>query len=166
MRAIKVLIVDDEPDFTDILTDRLRSWGFVASSAANGAEAMEALAVSRPDVVILSLRAGHGHELETLSMIKNQDPAIEVLLLTGKGTALAGMQGIERGAFDCLPQPIELGVLIEKIRLAHARHRPELGSNGVGMALLLPVLSAGSGSEWLSSLLVCLQAFSESIILL
>jgi DNA-binding NtrC family response regulator len=120
MHEIKVLVIDDEPEFTDILTDRLRSWGFAASSASSNEEVMEAMVGSRPDVVVLSLRAGHGHRLNTLRLIKNQDPAIEVLLLTGKGMALAGMQGIEQGAFDCLPQPVELGVLIEKIRQAAA----------------------------------------------
>lgn len=121
MQEIKVLIISEEPEFTDILNDRLRSWGFIANSAGSGDEAVLMIIQSRPDVVVLSLRSGHGHDLATLSMIKNLDATIEVILLTCKGTAIAGMKGIEQGAFDCMNQPIELGALIEKIRRAHAQ---------------------------------------------
>jgi DNA-binding response OmpR family regulator len=118
MRAIKVLIIDEESEFTSILTDRLRSWGFEASAANSEEDALEALTISRPDVVVLCLKAQDNKGFDILCKIKALDPAIEVILLTGKGTAITGMKGIERGAFDVLPQPIELGVLIDKIRLA------------------------------------------------
>jgi DNA-binding response OmpR family regulator len=164
MQAIKVLIIAEEPEFSDILTDRLRSWGFAAVAAGNRAEAMEALVLSPPDVVVLSLRAGHGHDLETLRLIRNFDPAIEVILLTCKGTAITGMKGMERGAFDCLPQPIELGVLIERIRLAHARHN--LPDNSSAMPLLLPLLSVDDWTELGTALLSFLQTLPEGLLLL
>jgi DNA-binding response OmpR family regulator len=112
------LIIDEESEFTSILTDRLRSWGFEASAANSEEDALEALTISRPDVVVLCLKAQDNKGFDILCKIKALDPAIEVILLTGKGTAITGMKGIERGAFDVLPQPIELGVLIDKIRLA------------------------------------------------
>jgi len=129
MTYIKVLIIAQEPDFTDILTDRLRSWGFAVASAASGDEAVTVITQFRPHVAVLSLRAGHGHNLETLSLIKSTDNDIEIILLTSKGTSLAGMQGIERGAFDCMRQPIELGVLIEKIRQAYAQRAAHASIN-------------------------------------
>lgn len=151
MQEIKVLIISEEPEFTDILTDRLRSWGFAANSAGGGDEAMSMIAQSRPDVVVLSLRSGHGHDLDTLSMIKNLDATIEVLLLTCKGTALAGMKGIEQGAFDCMHQPIELGVLIEKIRRAHAQ-KSAPGIRGFGLPLFPSILACEQVPELLYSL--------------
>jgi DNA-binding NtrC family response regulator len=151
MQEIKVLIISEEREFTDILTDRLRSWGFIANSAGSGDEAMAMITQSRPDVVVLSLRSGHGHDLETLSMIKNMDAAIEVILLTCKGTAIAGMKGIEQGAVDCMHQPIELGVLIEKIRRAHAQ-RSAPGMRGFGLPLFPSILSCEQVPELLSSL--------------
>lgn len=139
MELIKVLIVDDEADFSEIIADRLCSWGFVATAAADGGEALEAIAVNRPDVVVLNLRAARSERLEILRMIKDLDPAIPVLLLIGKGMAVAGMQGMRLGAFDCLSQPVELGLLIEKIRQAHGSHGAETDCfPGVGLALLLP----------------------------
>ena len=117
------------PDFTDILTDRLRSGGFTVTSAASGDEAIAIITQFRPHVAALSLRSGHGHNLEPLSLIKGMDNDIEIILLTSKGTSLAGMQGIERGAFDCTRQPIELGVLIEKIRQAYAQRAARTSPN-------------------------------------
>ena len=151
MQEIKVLIISEEPEFTDILTDRLRSWGFTANSAGSGDEAMSMINQSRPDVVVLSLRSGHGHDLDTLNVIKNLDATIEVILLTCKGTAIAGMKGIEQGAFDCMHQPIELGVLIEKIRRAHAQ-RSAPGIKGFGVPLLPSMLACEQVPELLYSL--------------
>ena len=117
-QPITVLIIDREPEFASILTERLHSWGFAASAAHGKEEALDALADFDPKVVVLGLQDKDSGGLELLSMIKAYNPAIEVLLLIGKGMAIAGMQGIERGAFDYIPQPIELGVLIGKIRKA------------------------------------------------
>ena len=117
-QPIKVLIIDREPEFASILTERPHSWGFPASAAHGKEEALDALADFDPKVVVLGLQDKDSGGLELLSMIKAFNPAIEVLLLIGKGMAIAGMQGIERGAFDYIPQPIELGVLIGKIRKA------------------------------------------------
>ena len=117
-QPIKVLIIDREPEFASILTERLHSWGFAASAAHGKEEALDALPDFDPKVVVLGLQGKDSGGLELLSMIKAFNPAIEVLLLIGKGMAIAGMQGIERGAFDYIPQPIELGVLIGKIRKA------------------------------------------------
>lgn len=120
MRSVRVLIIDEEPEFTSILTDRLNSWGFAAVGINNREEVLESLTAVRPEVAILGVKAGERRGLELLSMIKSADPSIEVILLTGKGGTIAGMGGMERGAFDVLVHPIELGVLIERIREAAA----------------------------------------------
>ena len=51
-----------------------------------------------------------------MHMLKANDPVVQVILLFCKGAALAGMRGMERGAADCIPLPLELRVLIESIR--------------------------------------------------
>ena len=56
MYHIRVLIIAEDEDFSDILTDRLCSRGFDATAAGNRQEAMEAILQARPDVVVLSLR--------------------------------------------------------------------------------------------------------------
>ncbi|NLX17784.1 MAG: response regulator [Desulfobulbus sp.] len=121
MQPIRVLTITKNEDFSDILTDRLRSWGFDATAADNSHEALETLLVRPPDVVVLNLRADHDDDLETLRLLKSRNPDIAIILLTCKGAMASGIRGLELGAFDSLPQPVELGELIEKIHLAHQR---------------------------------------------
>ncbi len=118
MQATKVLIVETETEFTSILTDRLRSWGFAATAANSNEEALESLTVFGPEVVVLGLKGKDQKGLDLLSMIKALRPDCTVILLIGKGAAMAGMLGMERGAADCISLPIELGVLIDRIRQA------------------------------------------------
>jgi len=138
MQPIKVLIVDDEADFTEIVTDRLCSWGFAATAVSDGVEALEAILGKKPDVVVLSLRDPQGGGLETLRLIRDHAPGQAVLLLLGKGMAMIGMEGIRMGALDCLPQPLELGLLIKKIRQAHSPGHEADSIPGMELALLLP----------------------------
>ncbi len=116
MQAVHVLIIDDEMEFTSILTDRLQSWGITASAAHGQEETLISLSQSIPDVAVLMLKGKGGYGLDLLGMIKECDPTLPVILLIDKGAALAGMLGMERGAADCLALPLDLGVLIEKIR--------------------------------------------------
>ena len=69
-QPIKVLIIDREPEFASILTERLHSWGFAASAAHGKEEALDALADFAPKVVVLGLQDKDSGGLELLSMIK------------------------------------------------------------------------------------------------
>ena len=116
MQSIRVLIIDEEPEFTGILADRLRSWGFTALEAHGQDEALASQAAFHPQVAVLSARAKGGGALQLMSLLQAADPLVQVVLLLGKGAALAGMRGMELGAADCIPLPLELGVLIDSIR--------------------------------------------------
>ncbi|MDY0390025.1 response regulator transcription factor [Desulfobulbus oligotrophicus] len=122
MQPVRVLTIAEDEEFSDILTDRLRSWGFDATAADNRREALETVLVRPPDVVVLNLRAEHDDDLETLRLLRSRNRNIEVILLICKGATTTGIRGLELGAFDSLPQPVELGELIEKIHLACNRH--------------------------------------------
>lgn len=123
MQPIRVLIIDRESEFADILTDHLNSWGFAAASVNNAEEAIEIMGRMTFGVVVLGIEAQEQSGLQTLDWIRANHPATKVILLAGKGTALSALSGIQHGAFDVLSFPIELGVLCEAIRRAH-RHNP------------------------------------------
>ena len=127
MQPIRVLIIDQESEFADILTDHLNSWGFAANSVNNAQEAMEILGRMAFAVVVLGIEAQEQSGLQTLDWIRDNHPTTKVILLAGKGTALSALSGIQHGAFDVLSFPIELGVLCDAIRRAH-RHSPAPGS--------------------------------------
>jgi DNA-binding NtrC family response regulator len=61
--------------------------------------------------------------LEVLSRIKELDPAIEVILLTGQGSFDAGITSMKLGAFDYLIKPVDLASLMEKINEANTKRK-------------------------------------------
>ncbi len=124
MPELRVLIVDDEADFAGTLAERLRLRGFdaVATGAAD-----EALARMRggfeAEVVLLDLKMPGVDGLATLSLLKQEDPAVEVILLTGHGSTTAAIEGMQRGLFDYLVKPVDISELVDTIREAAAKRR-------------------------------------------
>ncbi len=124
MKPIHVLIITQESEFADVLTDHLNSWGFAATSADREEEAMEILGHTSYGVVVLGIDGTDQKWLQTLDRIREQQPTCKVILLAGKGAAMTALAGIRHGAFDVITHPIELGVLCEAIRRAYRHTRP------------------------------------------
>ena len=117
----KVLIVDDEPDFCDVLRDFLGSKGYEVAIALSGEEALLAYMQERPDVVLLDIKMPGMDGLETLRELKTIDPAASVIMVTAVRDSELGLQAIKEGAFEYITKPInpeylEL-VILTKIRL-------------------------------------------------
>lgn len=121
MTKIKLLIVDDEIEFATTLAERMELRNIATQTANNGKEALEMVHSSPPDVVILDLKMPDMSGLEVLQGIKSLHPSIEVIMLTGHGSTVSGIEGMEKGAFDYIMKPVELTELLEKIHLAHAK---------------------------------------------
>jgi DNA-binding NtrC family response regulator len=123
MREVKVMIVDDEVDFARTLAERLRLRGIHGETVSGAEEALARLQGGfRPDVVLLDLKMPGIDGLATLSLIKQADATIEAILLTGHGSTSAAIEGMRRGLFDYLMKPVDIGELVQKIRMAAAKH--------------------------------------------
>lgn len=121
MEKIKVLIVDDEVEFASTLAERMELRGFVAMVTNCGEEALSSVQSNPPDVVLLDLKMPDIGGLEVLDGIKDTDPTIEVIMLTGHGCTVSGIEGMEHGAFDYLVKPVEISMLLQKIQLAYEK---------------------------------------------
>lgn len=119
--SIRVLLVDDERDFVEVLSERLANRGFHVNIAFSGDEALEALQEADPDVVILDVLMPGRNGIETLQEIKRLKPLAEVIMLTGHGTVETAIEGMRLGAYDYLMKPSDTPVLIAKITKAHQR---------------------------------------------
>jgi len=119
-RKTKVLVVDNEVEFASTLAERLRLRKIEAESVFSGEEALPAIGRFQPDVIILDLDMPDISGLEVLSRVKDLDPTIEVILLTGYGSFDAGITSMELGAFDYIVKPVDLTHLMEKITEACA----------------------------------------------
>ncbi len=118
MKKIKLLIIDDEVEFAATLCQRLKLRGIDASDVHSGGEGLAVLTEESPEIVILDLKMPDMSGLDVLAEIKTYDPSIEVIMLTGHGSAGSGIEAMEKGALDYIMKPIDLKELLEKIELA------------------------------------------------
>ena len=118
MAGGKVLLVDDEQEFTEVLSQRLETRGLEVESAANGAEALRKVDEQNYDVIILDLMMPEMDGLETLKRLRHDRPDLQVVLLTGQGDLKQGIEAMKLGAADFLEKPAEIEALMEKIREA------------------------------------------------
>ena len=117
-RALRILLVDDEEDFLEPTSKRLRRRGFEVKTARRCQEAMSEVAAGWPEVVVLDVMLPDTDGLEGLRRIRRASPLLPVVILSAHASMQAGVQGIELGASDYCLKPIELDELVEKIQIA------------------------------------------------
>ena len=117
----RLLIVDDEKQFVEALSERLSLRDYDVTTSLTGEDAVEKIKNYNFDVVILDVRLPGIEGTEVLREIKNLKPLIEVIMLTGHGTVEMAIEGMKLGAFDFLMKPCETEDLTAKIAKAHDR---------------------------------------------
>ena len=95
-----VLVVDDDAAFRAVLASELERMEFDVRAAESGEEAVERVAASDPDVVLLDLRLPGMGGLDALKAIRERSPRTEVIMLTGHGTSDTALDAVRAGAFD------------------------------------------------------------------
>jgi DNA-binding NtrC family response regulator len=113
--SIRLLLVDDEQAFINVLGKRLARRGVEATLAASGAEAIQRLRSNDFDVAVVDLKMEGMDGIELLGVFKKMLPQMPVIILTGHGSERAAREGVRQGAFDYLLKPCELDRLLEKI---------------------------------------------------
>ena len=113
--AAKVLLVDDEEEFIELMSQRLETRGLKVVTVSNGEAAVAKVADQSFDVAIVDLAMPGIDGIETLKQIKAERPDMEVIMLTGQATVKTGIEAMKYGANDFLEKPVDLNVLMEKI---------------------------------------------------
>ena len=117
-QKIKILLIDDEEEFISTLAERLELRGYQCRTAGDGESGIQMIENERFDIAILDLMMPGLNGLDTLKQIKTTNKTLPVILLTGHGSTKDGMEGMRIGAFDFLIKPLDIYVLIEKIKSA------------------------------------------------
>ncbi|MEN8189332.1 MAG: response regulator [Thermodesulfobacteriota bacterium] len=114
----RILLVDDEEDFVETLATRLRNRDMVVDTALSGKKAMALIEKKSFDAVVLDLQMPDMDGLQVLAAIKETNPIIQVILLTGRATVEKGIQAMKLGALDLLEKPADIDDLTDRIKEA------------------------------------------------
>ena len=110
-----VLLVDDEEQFLDALSQRLETRGLKVDTVTSGEEALKQVEDQNFDAIIVDLAMPGIDGIETLKRIKEKRPDLEIIILTGHATVKSGIDAMKLGAEDFLEKPVDLNELLAKI---------------------------------------------------
>ena len=104
---IRVLVVDDERDIREGSERILSRVGFELNTAGRGDEALEIIGTFRPGIVLLDLKMPGMDGMEVLQRLREIDPSILVIIITGYATVETAIQAMKQGAYDFIPKPFQ-----------------------------------------------------------
>ncbi len=114
----RVLVVEDDPDIAQLVVHYLEKAGFTADLAANGRDALVAIAARPPDVLVLDLMLPHVDGLEICRVVRGNTAtaAIPIIMLTARAEESDRIVGLEIGADDYLAKPFSPNELVARVR--------------------------------------------------
>ncbi|MBT8378210.1 MAG: response regulator [Ignavibacteria bacterium] len=119
MEKIKILLVDDEKEFVETLSERIKMREHDSVVALDGEQALKKLEDEIPDVVVLDLKMPGIDGMEVLKRIRKAYPKVQVIMLTGHGSEKDEEEARKLGAFEYLEKPVEIDKLMMKIKKAY-----------------------------------------------
>jgi CheY-like chemotaxis protein len=120
-RPSRVLLVDDEREFVQTLSERLEMRDVGSTVAYDGESALRMVEDDEPEVIILDLRMPGIDGIEVLRRVKQSHPHIEVIILTGHGSEEDRTTCMELGAFAYLQKPVDIEALSETLKRANEK---------------------------------------------
>ena len=128
--AERVLVVDDETDLAESCAYFLERAGYQTECADSAPAALALLAECPFDVVVSDVRMPRMSGMQLLAAIRERDPDVEVLLLTGYPDLQMAVTAIKQGAFDYLAKPYAEQDLLERVGKAMAQRRVKARNEG------------------------------------
>lgn len=111
----KILVVDDEPRFVQLVEANLESEGFEVLSASGGQEAIESAGNDSPDLVLLDVMMPEVDGFQALDRIR-EFSNVPIIMLTAKGEEAARVEGLNRGADDYIVKPFSAIELLARVK--------------------------------------------------
>jgi putative nucleotidyltransferase with HDIG domain len=130
-----ILLVDDDPNVIEILTESLRSRGYETESAADGEEALAAYDRFRPDLVVLDVVLPKKDGFEVCDEIRARDihRDVPVIMISANSIQDSMLRGLHSGAQDYIKKPFSLKEIIAKVEnyLTQAHHKKNLSEQNL-----------------------------------
>jgi two-component system response regulator MprA len=140
---MRVLVVDDDPAVRESLRRSLEFNGYEVELAADGEQALRAIADSRPDAVVLDVMMPNLDGLATCRALRAAGDDVPVLMLTARDEVADRVAGLDAGADDYLPKPFALEELLARLRALLRR----IGAGESGPVLRLADLTLDPASR-------------------
>ena len=118
--SAKVLLIDDEKDFLDIMAERMEARGMDVSTATSAEDALEMLLTDSYDAVIMDLMMPEMDGFKALKLFKERKPEVQIILLTANVPEEKCIEAIKLGAMHVIEKPADLSLLTQKIEEAKA----------------------------------------------
>ena len=116
----RLLIVDDEKDFLDIMAERIRTRGMDVSTATSAQKALSMIRKETYDVVIMDFLMPEMDGFKALKLFKETRPDLQIILLTANLREEECIEAKRLGAMDVIEKPADLNLLTQKIEAAKA----------------------------------------------
>lgn len=116
----KVLLVDDEQEFLEIMSERMKARGMEVVTAGSADQALSILEKQNFDAVVMDFQMPGMDGMAAIKAMKEKKPELQIILLSGYATVEKSKEAMEMGASDLLEKPADLEILTEKIKTAKA----------------------------------------------
>ncbi len=114
----KVLLVDDEIEFLEVMSERMEARGMSVTTATSADQALAAIEKESFDAIVMDFQMPEMDGMEALKAIKTKKPELQIILLTGYATVEKTVEAMKIGATDFLEKPADLEALSQKIKKA------------------------------------------------
>jgi two-component system OmpR family response regulator len=141
----RILVVDDEPYITDLLTTGLEFEGFAVEVAATGTEAIQKVRATRPDLVLLDVMLPDVEGVDICRRWRDEGESVPVLFLTARDATEDKLIGLAVGD-DYVTKPFSLSEVVARIRAVLRRTRDDLGEGPLRFSDL--VMDVESREVW------------------
>jgi DNA-binding response OmpR family regulator len=121
--SAKILVVDDEPDFRNMVAHELHEEGYGVSVVHDGLHAMSCLAETEFDVVVTDVRMPGASGVDVLRLARERTPETEVVMITGYASLEMAVECLRAGAFDFVQKPFNVVDLVSTVGRAIERRR-------------------------------------------
>lgn len=141
-KDVKILVVDDDRQLADMLTEYLTRLGYQAATAYGGREGLDLFGRDDFHLVITDLMMPDMDGMELMKTAKRLDGRVIVLVITGFGTIESAVSAVKKGAYDFIPKPFKMEELEVIVKRALERHSilRQLGVfRGLTLALLISI---------------------------
>jgi two-component system OmpR family response regulator len=158
----RILVVDDEPYITDLLSTGLEFEGFAVEVASTGTEAMQKVRATRPDLVLLDVMLPDIEGIDVCRRWREEGEAVPVLFLTARDATEDKLVGLALGD-DYVTKPFSLSEVVARIRAVLRRSRDEPADGPLRFADL--IMDIESHEVWRQGVLIDLTATEFNLLL-